>query len=464
MLRRIQRELRSFSFQAGMLFFVVLWAAILSLRLVSYYQWVNTTTQDIRAIVHAHMVEMDEAMKKYGLSYVKELVPAILEDSDDPHLYLALKLPPGGKTAVIGNIPTWPALPAMHREWLNIPLPTASGDQTRHLLGNIEHFNNGASFIAAYDTARLNALRQSLLKVLVSDVVFALIASLLVSIGLVWLVSRPIARINRVCEEVMLGHLDCRVSVRELDDEADDQFGRLAHHINRMLDWIGTLLRSVQDSSNAIAHDMRTPLSRHRLELVALSQTPSLPKDVKAGIHRAIARVDGLVEMFDHILRIAQAESRSSGETFELLDLCALTRDVAEFYASLMEERGLSLSIDVAEEVMPIKGDRQFLSQAIVNLLDNAAKYCPAGGHVEVALEKKANEAIITVADNGPGIPPEWRERAKERFTRLDESRHTEGSGLGLSLVNAVAAMHGGTLSLTDNGPGLRAELRLKRE
>lgn len=463
MLKGLRRELHAFSFQAGLLFFVVLWAAILSLRLVSYYQWVNTTREDIRAIVHAHMVEMDGAMKKYGLSYVKELVPTILEDNEDPHLYLALKLP-GNHLGIIGNLPTWPHLGAMHREWLDISLPTASGEQTRHLLGNIEHFNNGASFIAAYDMARLSTLRQTLLKVLVSDIIFALIASLLVSIGLVWLVSRPIARINRVCEEVMLGHLDYRVPMREGGHEADDQFGRLAHHINRMLDWIGSLLRSVQDSSNAIAHDMRTPLSRHRLELVALSQMPSLPRDVKDGITHAIARVDGLVEMFDHILRIAQAESCNSGETFERIDLGTLTRDVAEFYASLMEERGLSFSIHVPEGEAPIKGDRQFLSQAIVNLLDNAAKYCPAGGHVGVTLERTANEAVITVADNGPGIPPEWRERAQERFTRLDESRHTEGSGLGLSLVSAVAAMHGGSLTLEDNAPGLRSVLRLRCE
>jgi signal transduction histidine kinase len=301
----------------------------------------------------------------------------------------------------------------------------------------------------------VDQLRNTLLRIAISNVLLSLFMSFVISVVVVWLINLDLQRINRASEQVIHGQLQYRVPV----SGANDQFDKLSANINGMLDWITTLLGTVKDSTNALAHDMRTPLSRHRLELRALTDDPDLPKKTREKIREAVARVDGIVEMFDDILSIAKAESRSGTELFVPFNITETVEDVIEFYAALVEKRALQIMADLSPQSTQMIGDKQLMTQAIVNLLDNAVKYTPEGGRITVSLRQESGHIIITIADNGPGIPAQFLDKAKERFFRVDESRNTPGTGLGLSLANAVAGLHHGTLVLEDNAPGLRAIL-----
>jgi signal transduction histidine kinase len=209
---------------------------------------------------------------------------------------------------------------------------------------------------------------------------------------------------------------------------------------------------------------MRTPLSRHRLELQALIKNPEIEPKERQKLREAVTRVDEIVEMFDNILSIARAESRSGTELFAEINVTEAVEDVIEFYNALIEEKSLQLKTDIPPQPLRMTGDKQLISQAVVNLLDNAVKYTPNSGEISVSLRQEGDRIIITVADNGPGIPDQFLEKAKERFFRIDESRNTPGTGLGLSLVNAVAGLHHGTLTLENNHPGLKAVLTLAKD
>jgi signal transduction histidine kinase len=180
-------------------------------------------------------------------------------------------------------------------------------------------------------------------------------------------------------------------------------------------------------------------------------------------IGEAIEEADRLLATFGALLRIARIESGERGRAaFADVDLTSLIDDVAELYRPLIEEKGSRLSLHNAPSVV-VQGDRDMLFQAVANLVDNAIKHAPGGGRIEISLAPKDGGAAIVVADDGPGVPPEEREKVRERFYRLDRSRTTPGAGLGLSLVSAVVARHGGELRLEDNEPGLRAVLTLPR-
>jgi signal transduction histidine kinase len=264
---------------------------------------------------------------------------------------------------------------------------------------------------------------------------------------------RRIARIDEVLGEVMAGDLSRRIPLEGTSDDIED----LAEKINRMLSELSNLVEGVRRVSDGIAHDLRTPLARLKTRLERLRRGRSEERE----IGEAIEEADRLLATFGAVLRIARIESGERGRTaFAAVDLTSLVDDVAELYRPLIEERGMKFSLHSAPAIS-VQGDRDMLFQAVANLVDNAIKH--GGGRVEISLSTRDGGAAIVVADDGPGIPPEEREKVRERFYRLDRSRTTPGAGLGLSLVSAVAARHGGELRLEDGEPGLRAVLVLPR-
>jgi signal transduction histidine kinase len=265
-----------------------------------------------------------------------------------------------------------------------------------------------------------------------------------------------IADVSATAAAISAGDLTRRVRVTGHGDEFDD----LAETINDMLERIALLMDGVRQVSNAIAHDLRTPIARARARLEDATTHARGEADLRAAIERAQADLDGVTGVFQALLRIAEIEAGARRSAFAPFDLAPVLVDLADFYGAVAEEKGLALRADIPA-ALPAFGDREMIQQAVANLLDNAVKFSMPGSEVVVTARADIRGTCIAVSDHGPGIPESDRPRAPDRFFRGEAARSTPGSGLGLALVQAVAQLHGGTLLLEDNAPGLRAVLDL---
>lgn len=240
----------------------------------------------------------------------------------------------------------------------------------------------------------------------------------------------------------------------------DDEFDHLSENINRMLDEIQYLMESKRNMSTTIAHDLRHPLTRLKTLIETILAPSADPSGTQQVVGRVAAELDNVIELFNALLRISKVEAGSGRENFQRFQVGAAVSDACDLYAPLADEKGVHLESDTQESV-EIDGDIHLVSQAVANLLDNAVKYTPPGGRIHVSARLQADMAEIRVADTGPGVPAGVRPLITRRFYRLDKSRTTPGHGLGLTLVAAVAKLHGGQLLLSDNEPGLDVRIRL---
>jgi signal transduction histidine kinase len=260
---------------------------------------------------------------------------------------------------------------------------------------------------------------------------------------------RRIDEINRTTRSIMDGDLAQRVPASGGGSEMD----QLAVNLNAMLDRIQVLMESLKRVSDDIAHDLRTPLSRlrHRLEAARGGAGP----DGDAVIEQSLAEVDAILGTFSALLRISQIEAGARRAAFSEVSLERILSTLSEAYAPVAEDRGQRLRA-VRTAVTPIQGDLELLTQMVANLIENSIRYCPPGVEITVALALENGAPTLSVADTGPGIPARERQNVLRRFYRLESSRTTPGSGLGLALVKAVADLHGASIELADNNPGLR--------
>ncbi len=272
---------------------------------------------------------------------------------------------------------------------------------------------------------------------------------------LAFLIGRRIAAVRDTAEAIIDGDLRARLPVAA----GGGAFAREAATFNRMLDRIERLMAEVAGVSNDIAHDLRMPLARLRGQLaliVARAPGPAL----RTELDYALQQCDALLAMFAATLRISEVEAGRRRAGFARLDLGALAAEVGETMAEVANDTGHRLSLD-AGVPLPVEGDRQLLAQALINLIENAFRHTPAGTAVTLHVARNGDIACVTVRDHGPGIAAADRGTALRRFGRLDTSRHSEGHGLGLPLVDAIARLHRGTLILGDAEPGLSVTLAL---
>jgi len=232
-----------------------------------------------------------------------------------------------------------------------------------------------------------------------------------------------------------------------------DEFDRLGSTMNDMLDRIASLMAGLRGVSDAIAHDLRTPIARARAKLEESLNTAAGEAELRAAMEEGIADLDNITRVFQALLRIAEAEAGARRAAFAPLDLPEVLRDAAEFYEAMAEAGEQRLETDLPEH-LPMVGDRDLLLQAVANLLDNALKFTPSGGVIRLVAREAETHVEISVSDSGPGLSPADRQHAMDRFFRADASRHMPGSGLGLALVRAVAQLHGGEVILLDAIPG----------
>ena len=294
---------------------------------------------------------------------------------------------------------------------------------------------------------------------------FRLTAVVVVLLGLiswVFVSRRVLKRIDSVSEtssRIMAGDLSGRLEITGTDDE----FDRLAINLNGMLARIEELMQGLKDVSDNIAHDLKTPLTRLRNRVDAALHQDLTQDDYREVLEATIAESDTLIRTFDALLMIARAEARSSGLAMAPIDLAEIARTMGELYEPVAEDAGFAFTV-TADAPATVTANRELIGQAIANLIDNAIKYGADGDDRQISIAAEAipgGGARIVVADTGTGIPEGDRERVRQRFVRLDESRSAPGSGLGLSLVQAVTRLHDGKLILEDNHPGLKVVLEL---
>ena len=356
---------------------------------------------------------------------------------------------------VAGNLPAWPNIGAAEGKWIQFKVAVPYGDQTRVHEVRAQRFPlpGGYRMLVGHDVQESQDVKNVMMRGLVAAVVLTMLLGLG---GGIWMGRRILAHagaISAVATRIMRGDLSQRLPVRD----AEDELNTLAREINGMLDKIEQLTLGMRTVLDSAAHDLRTPLNRLQSTAEAAMAQLGASAPERRVLERVTAEVDRMRSTLDALLRIALAETGTVAR--EAVDLSELVASIVELYAPVTEQRGIELASRVAAGAH-IQGSRQLLAQALANLLDNAIKFTPSGGHIRVWLRNEPAGPEVVVEDDGPGIPADKRELVLGRRVRLDEARKVPGSGLGLSLVAAVTKLHGARLVLSDAGPGLRVALK----
>jgi signal transduction histidine kinase len=356
---------------------------------------------------------------------------------------------------VAGNVPAWPKIGADQDKWIQFKVSVPFGDETREHEMRAQRFKlpGGYRMLVGHDVQE----RQDVKRLMMRGLIVAVVSTLFLGLGGgFWMGRRILAQagaISAVAKQIMRGDLSQRLPVRQ----ADDEINNLAREINGMLDKIEQLTLGMRTVLDSAAHDLRTPLNRLQSTAEAAMSQLGPASSERRVLERVTTEVDRMRSTLDALLRIALAETGTVAR--ETVDLSELVASMVELYAPVSEERGIALqsAVDAGAQV---QGSRQLLAQALANLLDNALKFTPKGGHIRVLLRGVRGAPEVVVEDDGPGIPADKREIVLGRRVRLDEARKLPGSGLGLSLVAAVTKLHGARLVLDDAAPGLRVALK----
>ena len=330
----------------------------------------------------------------------------------------------------------------------------SQSDEDHQIWGQGVHLSDGSFLLVGQDAFRVLSVQEAIINSFAWSAGIAFLLATLAGIVVSRRFLRRIDDINNTSLAIIDGRLKERIPVRGTSDEID----RLSTNLNRLFDSNQLLMESLKQVSANIAHDLRTPLSRLRQGLEEARSKAVSQNAYEAAIDSAISESDQLLATFAALLRIAQIESGSRKAGFKIVSLTNIFERVTNAYRAVAEDEGKEL-ISTLEPGINFHGDGELLLQMVANLTENAIRHTPSVTRIVLTLTSSPQGIAASIADSGPGIPPEQREKIFEHFYRLDSSRTTAGNGLGLSLVAAVAALHGIQISLQDNFPGLKVLL-----
>jgi len=438
------RLLKSAGFRFAVLFAAMFACAAVALVAVLWWATAGALDRQTDAAIRADAVALTERWREAGTVGLAEAIEERLAvDIENEAIYLLTDAESPRRLA--GNLDRWPETTGTGAWFRTTVLHDGIAVEAR--LHRLEL--PGLRLLVGRDEAEREMLR----RLLTEGVIWASGAVLLFALMGAWLIRHALqARMYPAfvtTASIAGGDLSSRVAL----SGSGDEFDRLAQTMNTMLDRIGTLMVGVRGVSDAIAHDLRTPIARARAKLEEALGTSTDEESLRAAVEQGIADLDGISRIFQALLRIAEAEAGARRAAFASFDLVTVLADAAELYEAAAEARGQRLITELPER-LELVGDRDLLLQAVANLLDNAIKFAPAGGMITLRARRLPDAIEVAVVDDGPGLAPEDRRHAGERFFRADRARATPGSGLGLSLVQAVAHLHAGTLVLEDARPG----------
>lgn len=428
--------------------------SIVVISAVFYVGTIGVLERSIDGKITSISARLTDAFKARPAEELSKEINRELTDGIDSDTEIFLVVSPSG-TRVVGNLSVWPDANTPVGQLLTRHVVRDGKASTARIL--VRPLSNGDMLYVGRDLSEQESIRRLVWRSLVTG---AAISFLLVVAGALLFrhqIEARIAHIRRTALEIEAGDLSRRVPI-----SSDDEFGLLGRDINRMLDRIEHLMEGIRHVSNAIAHDLRTPLSRIRSKLEDAVRRDTTMEILTDSASTAIEQIDDLILVFEKLLQIAEAESGMRTQSFDTVDLNRAALDIVELYDATAEARALVLSTAFGDRAFA-HGDRNLLGTAVANLIDNAIKYVGPGATIMVATESDAQFVYITVRDNGPGIPALELPKVTERFYRLDRSRSLPGNGLGLSIVSAIATLHGGKLILENAAHGLIARIALPR-
>ena len=432
--------------------------SMLALLVLVYWSAAGYMTRQMEAVVEAEVQGLAERYRGAGLRGLRDLVAERLaRNPASSSIYL---LADPGFRVIAGNLTGWPEAARSAERWIEFRLHAADDDHAgpEWHRARARHFElpRGYHLLVGRNLRDLDEMRSAVVRAVAWG---AGITVVLAVAGAWWMrrsVAARIESINRTSRRIMEGELSERIESHGSGDEFDE----LVANLNAMLERIETLMDDVRRVSDNVAHDLRTPLGRLRTRLEQLRDAGGDGASA-ALAEAALAEADRMLATFNALLRIARIETGRRRHAFRRTDLAAIGNDVADLYAPLAEARGIAFRHSGIEA--PVDADPDLLFQSLANLLDNAIKYTPEGGAVTLQVTSDDHTVTAVVADTGPGVPPGEREAVLRRFYRLEPARGAPGSGLGLSLVAAVARLHEAALTLGDNAPGLVVRLRFER-
>jgi signal transduction histidine kinase len=459
----LAKLLRATAFRLTLVYLLVF--ALFAAFLLGYFA-LNTRrliTEEITSTVDAEITGLAE---QYNQGGIRRLVFVIETRSRRPGSSLYLVTTPSGE-GLAGNIGSLVPGVLAKPGWMETAYRRLEDPETaeHHALVRVLQLPGGFRLLVGRDLEE----RERLFDIVATAGRWSVAIVIILGVaGGVFVSKRVLNRVDAMtltAQTIMAGDLSGRLPIAGSGDELD----RLASNLNAMLERIEALMRGLKEVSDNVAHDLRTPLTRLRNRAEEALRTAKDEPGYRSALEATIEESDGLISTFNALLMIARAESGEARENMSEFDAAEVAQDVSELYEPLADTKGLALRVEATPA--PVKGNRELVSQALANLVDNAIKYAEPQGHaangtpaeILVTAGSEGDRIKLAVRDGGPGIPESDRAHAIERFVRLEQSRTKPGSGLGLSLAAAVARLHGGELKLEDNAPGLKAVLDLPR-
>ena len=443
------RLLDTTAFRLTLIYLGLFGVSALALLGYLYFATAGIMTRQTTETIQVEVAGLDEQYRIQGLPRLRQVIEQ--RSAAQPHrasIYL-LNDPAGGWVA--GNINRWPDATPGEDGWLTFPVtvqPDGLRTESRRAVALEFHLRGGYRLLVGREVEERLQL-QTRIKHALSwglglTLLLGLVGGLVMSRGLL----RRVDGINRTTRQIIKGDLSQRIA---MNATRGDEFDQLAANLNAMLEQIERLLNGMRQVTDNIAHDLRTPLNRMRSRIEVALLNDQENDVLKPVLEETLHDAEAMIATFNALLDIARAEAGSDRSAFEEIDLADIVRNVVDLYEPLAEDKKQTIDLTITSD-QTMSANRHLLSQALANLLDNAVKYTPEGGRIAISITPGP---VIKVADSGPGIPADSHDDVLERFVRLDQTRSTPGNGLGLSLVNAVAKLHGATLTLDDNAPGL---------
>jgi signal transduction histidine kinase len=427
---------------------------VVALLAYVYFATVGQLIDDSDLLANQEFAALERVYAESGMRGLNQEVDERVA-REGPLLYV---LAESNGVVLAGDLERLPLLPGPALQQIDFHFERADGRgsvRRGRARGQVGRLLNGPILLTARDLGDSTAIAGRITGALWTVAILGAILAVLSGLMGAWLATRRVQDLSNTALEVMAGDMTRRAPVRGDGDEYD----ALAQAINAMLDRLDQLMQTTRTAGDAIAHDLRSPLTRFRQKLEAALEAPPDADADRDALRKAADEADHLLGMFAGVLKLARVEA-SSNWRLEPIDASALLRELVEFYEPAAEEVDRAFAGHVADGLQ-VRGDIGLFTQAVSNLIENALKYTPAGGRVEVRAARRADGRVeIAVLDNGPGVSPTDRDRVMERFVRLESARSSPGAGLGLSLVAAVARLHGGGLHLRDGlGDGARVGL-----